>query len=164
MKVYLINIWGFNRLRYLTKCTLTSIKSIAKISSITSYVLFRTEATMKLINSKICVAIYNPLSNIVLILVLYDEVLTGFKNNFKKQLPKVFYKKVVLQKFCNIHKKTLVLTSLFNKFAGWQAGSLLTKRLQDRCFHVDIAKFLKTSILKDICERLLLNFVDLKWN
>ena len=67
MKVYLINIWGFNRLRYFTKCTLTAIKSTAKISSITSYVLFRTGATMKLINIKICVAIDNPLSNIVLI-------------------------------------------------------------------------------------------------
>ena len=59
MNVYLINIWGFNRLRYFTKCILVVIKSLTKISYITSYVLFRTRATMKFINSKICVAIYN---------------------------------------------------------------------------------------------------------
>ena len=66
MKVYLINIWGVDRLRYFMKYTLTFIKSIAKISYITSYVLFGTGATLKFINSKICVAIYNSLSNIVL--------------------------------------------------------------------------------------------------
>ena len=30
-------------------------------------------------------------------------------------------------------------------------------------FSVNISKFLKTSILKDTCERLLLNFFDSKW-
>ena len=29
-------------------------------------------------------------------------------------------------------------------------------RLQDRCFHVNIANFFRTPILKNICERLLL--------
>ena len=67
MKVYLVNIWGFNRLRYFSKCTLIVIKSITKISYITSYVFLRTGATVKFINSKICVAIYNSLSHIVLI-------------------------------------------------------------------------------------------------
>ena len=32
------------------------------------------------------------------------------------------------------------------------------KKLQRRCFPVNIAKCLKTSILKNICERLLLKF------
>ena len=67
MKVQLILIWGFNRLRYFSKCTLIVIKSKAKISYITSCVLFRTGATVKFINSKICVAVYNSLSNILLI-------------------------------------------------------------------------------------------------
>ena len=39
-----------------------------------------------------------------------------------------------------------MLESLFNKFAGLQAGNLF-----------------KTSVLKDICEGLLLKFVDSKW-
>ena len=45
-----------------------------------------------------------------------------------------------------------MLESLFNKFAGLQADSFITKGLQHSCFSVNIAKFLKTSILKDICE------------
>ena len=49
------------------------------------------------------------------------------------------------QKFCNIHWKTPVLASLFNK-----------KRLQHRCFSINIAKFLRTPTLKNICEQLLL--------
>ena len=47
--------------------------------------------------------------------------------------------------------KTPVLESLFNKVAG------LKKRLQHKCFPVNIVKFLKTPILKNIYERLLLN-------
>ena len=62
-----------------------------------------------------------------------------------------------------MRRKTLMLESLFNKFAGLQADSFITKGLQHRCFSVKIAKFLKTSILKDICERLILNFIDSKW-
>ena len=60
-------------------------------------------------------------------------------------------------------REKLVLESLFNKFAGLQAGNFTAKRLQHRCFPVSIPKFWKTSILKDICERLLLNFIDSKW-
>ena len=40
--------------------------------------------------------------------------------------------------------------------------TLVKKQLQHRFFPVNITKFLKTSILKDICERLLLNFIDSK--
>ena len=67
MKVFLINFWWFTRLRYFMECTLIVIKSIAKISYIAFYVLFRTRATVKFINSKICVAIYNSFTNIILI-------------------------------------------------------------------------------------------------
>ena len=52
-----------------------------------------------------------------------------------------------------------MLESLFNKFADLQTGNFITKRLEHRCFPVNIAKFLKTPILKDIFERLLLNSV-----
>ena len=66
MKVLLINFWRFTRHRYFPKCTLTVIKSIAKICCTASYILFRTRATMKFVTSKICVAIYNSITNIVL--------------------------------------------------------------------------------------------------
>ena len=56
-------------------------------------------------------------------------------------------KKAVL-KFRNIHRKTPVLESLFNKVEG------LYFRLQNRCFPLNIVKFLRTPILKNICELL----------
>ena len=45
-----------------------------------------------------------------------------------------------------------VLESIFNKVAGLQACNFIKKRLQHRCFPVHIVKFLRTSILKNICE------------
>ena len=55
---------------------------------------------------------------------------------FQKLPPEVFYKKTCSSKICNVHKK----------------------RLQQRCFPENIAKFLKTSISKNIYEQLLLTF------
>ena len=48
--------------------------------------------------------------------------------------------------------------SLFsNKVVDLLVGTFLKKRLQHRCFPVNIVKFLRTPILKDIFKRLLLN-------
>ena len=47
----------------------------------------------------------------------------------------------------------------FNKFIGLQVGNFIAKRLQYRCFPVNNATFLKTSILNDICKRLILNLL-----
>ena len=92
------------------------------------------------------------LSNLVkYFFVLHDEVLTGFQHIVLKQLPNVFYKKAVLKIFSNINRKTLALESLFNKFAGIQSDNFITKRLQHMCLPVNIAKFLKTCTLQDIC-------------
>ena len=46
-----------------------------------------------------------------------------------------------------------MLESLFNKFAGLQASNFATKRLQHRCFPVNIAKFLKTIFLHNTSGR-----------
>ena len=43
-----------------------------------------------------------------------------------------------------------------DKVADLKACNIIKKRLQHRCFHVNIAKSLRTSILKIICKRLLL--------
>ena len=59
-------------------------------------------------------------------------------------------------KFCNIQRKTPELDSLFNKVASLEACDLIKKRLQLSCFPLNIAKFLRTPILKNICERMLL--------
>ena len=44
------------------------------------------------------------------------------------------------------------------------ACNFINKRFQHRCFIVKLAKFLKTSILKNICERLLLQNITEKNN
>ena len=58
-----------------------------------------------------------------------------------------------------IHRKTLVLESLFNKVPGLQLSKFIKERLQLRCSPVNIAKFSRAPILKNICERLLLFIV-----
>ena len=45
-------------------------------------------------------------------------------------------------------------------FAGLQACNFVKKRHQHRCFPVNITKFLRTPILKDICQRLLLKGIN----
>ena len=50
--------------------------------------------------------------------------------------------------------KTPVLESLFNENAGLQSCNFIKKRLQYRCFPINIAKFVKTPVLKNIFERL----------
>ena len=65
-------------------------------------------------------------------------------------------KRAVLKNFLNFHRKTPVLEPLSNKSAGLQACNLIEKRLQHRCFPVNIENFLRTPIMKNICEQLLL--------
>ena len=42
--------------------------------------------------------------------------------------------------------KTHVLESLFNKISGLKVCNFIRKKLQHRCFPVNIAKFLRTAI------------------
>ena len=82
-----------------------------------------------------------------------------FHDSYLQELSsKLFYKKSCPEKFCNIHMKTPVLESLFNKVGG--LCSFIKKGLQRRCFPANIANFLRTAILKNVCERLLLNLTD----
>ena len=52
--------------------------------------------------------------------------------------------------------KTPVLESLFNKAAVLKSCNFIQKRLQHRFLTVNIVKFSRAPILKNICERLLL--------
>ena len=65
-------------------------------------------------------------------------------------------KKVFLKISQYSHWNTCVGVS-FNKVAGLKACNFNKRRLQNRCFLVNIAKFLRAPILKNICEWLLLN-------
>ena len=49
-----------------------------------------------------------------------------------------------------------MLESLLDKVAGSQACNFIKKRLQQRCFPMKFAEFLRTPILKNICKQLLL--------
>ena len=62
----------------------------------------------------------------------------------QKHSPEVFYKKAVLRNFAIFAGKSPVL------------NSPTKKRLQHWCFSVNIAKFLWTPALKNICEQLFL--------
>ena len=83
-------------------------------------------------------------------------------SQFQKQRPDVFFWKTVLKTFAI--KKTPVLESSFNRLARFKTSNFLKKRLQHRCFPVNIAKFLRTVILMKICEQLLLQFLLLTVN
>ena len=55
-----------------------------------------------------------------------------------------------------------MLESLFKKAAGLKACKFIKKRLQHRCFPVTFAKFLKTTILKNICQQLILSCAQMR--
>ena len=69
------------------------------------------------------------------------------KGNDQKRPPVVFYKK-------NVHKNFGIFTG---KHLHWSLFLIklqaIKKRLQHRCFPVNIAKCLGAPILKNICER-----------
>ena len=70
----------------------------------------------------------------------------------QKQPPDVFYEKSF--------SKNLHTGKRKNTCSGvYFACNFIKNRLQHRCFSVNIAKFLRTSILKYICEQLLLDKV-----
>ena len=51
----------------------------------------------------------------------------------------------------------------FDNLEGLRPAKLSKKRLQHRCFPENFATFLRTPILKNICERLFLTWWDLKY-
>ena len=66
------------------------------------------------------------------------------------------------KKFRNIYRRTPVFEPLFNKVVGLRASSFIKKRLQHRYFAVNISKCLRTPILKNTWERLLLKEIILQ--
>ena len=54
-----------------------------------------------------------------------------------------------------------MLEPLFNKVGDTQACDVIKQRPQQKCFIVNIWKFLRTSVLRNICEWLLLSFGEL---
>ena len=73
----------------------------------------------------------------------------------QKQLPEVFYKKIVLKNFAIFTEKHLYQNLSTIKLQPYRPATSL-KRLQHRRFFFNIAQFLRTPISKSTCERLLL--------
>ena len=90
--------------------------------------------------------------------------LTIFKY-LQKQPPEVFYKKSCSENVAIFSGKHLRWSLFLTKLQA-HACNFIKKRLQHRCFPVNIAKFLREPTLKNICERLLLYFttVFLLWD
>ena len=68
----------------------------------------------------------------------------------------VFCKKIGFENFAFFTEKHIHQDHLFNKVADFQPAILLKKRLRYKCFPVNFVNFLRTSILKITCERLLI--------
>ena len=66
-------------------------------------------------------------------------------------------------KFRKFHRKTPVLESLFNKLAGLKVCNIIKNWLQRRFFLVKFAKLLRTTILKNICQRFFLEICKFYW-
>ena len=86
---------------------------------------------------------------------------SGWNNHFLKSLQKQPYADVqfkigVFKNFPVFPGKHLCWNLFFKKNPGLQVCSFVKKRLQHRCFFTNIEKFLRTPILKNIWERLLL--------
>ena len=66
--------------------------------------------------------------------------------------------KAVIKNLAIFTEKHQCCSVLLSKNAGLQFCSLIEKPLQDRCFLVNIGKFLRTPVLKNICEPLFEHF------
>ena len=62
----------------------------------------------------------------------------------------VFFKRGVLKCFAIFTGKVPVLESLFHKIAGLKICNFIKKRLQHRCFLVNIAKLLRTAFIEHL--------------
>ena len=72
----------------------------------------------------------------------------------------VLQKKLLL-KILQYSQENTRLESLYNKATSIEICNFIKKRLQCRCFPDNIAKFLRTPILKNFCEKLLLGWEGL---
>ena len=79
-----------------------------------------------------------------------------FPVKFEKFFITPILKNICERLLCSFFLIAPVLEFLHNKFASLQICNFIRKRLQHRCFPVKLVKFLRTLILKSICERLLL--------
>ena len=85
-----------------------------------------------------------------------QRILSSHKFSEMHNEHKVFYKKSVLKHCAIITGKHLCWNLFCIKNAGLQASNFIKKRLQHKCFLVNIERCYRAPILKNSCDRLLL--------
>ena len=92
---------------------------------------------------------------------LLQQLKSGYKRtinwNKQKQPPEMIYKKVVIENSAKFIWKHLHQSLFFSKDAGLRHATLLKRRLWQRCFPINFAKFSKTTFLQNESRRLLPN-------
>ena len=76
--------------------------------------------------------------------IKFRKIITNW-SSIKKLFPKILQYS---------SKKHLYWSLFLNKNSGLQSWNFIKKRLQHRCFPVNIVKFSRTRVLKNICKRL----------
>ena len=87
--------------------------------------------------------------------IFFTVIFSKFCKKSSSSHQRCSMKKAVLKNFA-IFTGIQLSEYLFDKVVGLQACNFIRKRLQYRCFSVNILKFLTTPILKNTCKRLLL--------
>ena len=77
---------------------------------------------------------------------------TILNNYFQKKPPEVFFKKVALKNFRNIHLKTHVLALFLTKLRAFRPTTLLKRNFSTGVFRWILHNF-KSTYLKNICGR-----------
>ena len=84
------------------------------------------------------------------------KLFTGYRSSQQRRS----IKKGVLKNFAKFTVKHLCQSLFFNKVVGLRPATLLKKRLWQRCFLVNFAKFLRTPFLENTSGRLLLRLLN----
>ena len=71
------------------------------------------------------------------------------RNQFRSNHQRCSVRKGVLRNFTKFTSKNLCQSLFFNKVVGLRPATLFKKRLQHRCFPVNLVKFLRTSFLQN---------------
>ena len=128
---------------------------ISKLINLLNYFICFCQTIIGDINSPslLCDSVIPFLMNISFLVqqILFPDC---YKN--QKQPLEVFCEKRCSLKCCKIHRKTLVSESLLLKQIPVEACNFIKKRLCQRCFPVNFAKFLRTPFSQNTSGRLLL--------
>ena len=97
--------------------------------------------------------------------VLFQQVYE-FYMVFNESYNNILYTKHVLMNCRSSHRRCYIKKAVLKSFAicTGKHCNFIKKRLQHRCFPMNTTKILRTSIVRNICERLLLELYRDVWS